>query len=465
MSQSLLSVKEVSSFLHVHPKTLYKWTDKGKIPYVRINGLIRFKKQEIESWQEKYRKKTAEFANFLPKFDLSLENYDKMLLKGRSALSKKSKRWNYGFGSVYIRKTKQGKDRWYADYHVNGKRIREVVKNAQNRAEAVLYLQEKVAEAFSQAHNPNKKKKPITFTELADRYINDYAKLNKRSWKQDMYRIEAHLKPFIGDINLNEIIPLHIEKYRAERLKIGVKKSTINRELAILKKMFNLAIDWKFTDHNPANTVKFFSERDNFKERILTKEEEYHLLEASPDHLKSIIKVALNTGIRRGEILNLKWSQIDLGRELIRVEKTKSGKSRVININSELFETLKKIRGENRKGDFVFTNPQTGCPFTTVKSSFKRASAQAKINDLRFHDFRHTFATRLAENGVHPFTMKELLGHSTFKMTERYTHPSQELKKRAVELLVEKSPKKPENLDVLARICHMEKRQASNLLN
>jgi integrase len=100
---------------------------------------------------------------------------------------------------------------------------------------------------------------------------------------------------------------------------------------------------------------------------------------------------------------------------------------------------------------------------TTVKRSFKRACDKAQIKDLRFHDLRHTFATRLAENGVHPFTMKELLGHSTVKMTERYTHPNQEQKKRAVELLVQKSTKKSEKSDDLAHICHTEKSHSNEL--
>ena len=118
----------------MHPNTTYKWTNEGKIPFIKINGQIRFEKEEIEEWKDKKKIKSIEITEFLPNFDLSLENYDKMHLKGRSALSKNLKRWNYGIGTIYIRKTKKGKERWCIDYQdENGERVRKVVKQSQSR--------------------------------------------------------------------------------------------------------------------------------------------------------------------------------------------------------------------------------------------------------------------------------------------------------------------------------------------
>jgi integrase len=256
-------------------------------------------------------------------------------------------------------------------------------------------------------------------------------------------------------MELNEITPLFIEKYRAKRLKTGVSKSTVNRDLAIMKKMFNLSIDWKLATENPVKKVKFFSEKDNLKERILTKEEEDRLLVASAEHLKPILIAALNTGMRLGEILSLKWGQIDFEKELVRVEKTKSGKIRYVNINSVLSKTLENLKAQD--GEFLFTNPETGQPLKDVKTAFKSACRRANIKNLRFHDLRHTFATRLVESGVDIITVKELLGHSTVKITERYTHPNQKLKEKAVELLA----KRPEKSDDLAHICHTERKKKS----
>lgn len=196
--------------------------------------------------------------------------------------------------------------------------------------------------------------------------------------------------------------------------------------------------------------------------RILTGDEEHRLLEVSPAHLKPVIVVALNTGMRRGEILNLKWNQIDFEKELIKVENTKSGKKRHIHINSELASLLLRLKSEEDSGEFVFVNPDTGKPFLDLKRAFKGACKKAAIEDLRFHDLRHTFASRLVENGVDLITVKDLLGHSTVKMTERYTHPNQDLKKKAVEMLVRKSRKGSKKADILAQICHVKKDSESS---
>jgi len=442
--------------MQVHPKTVYKWSEDGKIPHLRINGLLRFKKSEIEAWQDKNKRKILEFYSFLPKFDLSLEKYDKMLLKERSnALGKNSKRWNYGFGTVYTRKTKEGKDRWYLDYIVSGERKRHIVKNAQTRAEAVLVLQEKIAEAFSVAHNSRTKNRRTKFQELADSYINEYAKINKRSWRSDRYRIEAHMKSFFGNMDLEDIDPRSIENYRAERLEMGVTKSTVNREITIMKKMFNLAIDWKLTYENPVTKVKLFSEKDTQKERILTEEEELELLAESPDYLKPILVVALTTGMRRGEILNLRWKQVDMKKRQIRVEETKSGKNRTIPINDVLFKELLQIKQSSGKSVFIFPNPKTEKPYSEVKKSFKKACGRAGIEDLRFHDLRHTFATRLIESGVDIITVRDLLGHFSVRVTQRYTHTNQKQMKNAVQLLAQKALNKAKNADNLSHICHI----------
>ena len=296
------------------------------------------------------------------------------------------------------------------------------------------------------------------FKDLADMYLENYAKSNKRSWQDDKYRIDAHMNPFFGSYELQKVTPLLIEKYRAERLKAGVSRSTVNREITIMKKMFNLAIDWSLTDKNPIVKVKLFSEKDTMKERILT-EEEVRLMAESPEYLKPILIVALNSGMRRGEVLNLKWKQIDISKKLIRVENTKSGKNRVIPVNEYLYQVLLKAKCENGKSRFVFPNPETELPYTEVKKSFKSACERAGIDDLRFHDLRHTFATRLLESGVDLITVRDLLGHFSVRVTQRYTHSSQEQKKVAVELLTQKSLKKAEKQGNLLHSCDMNKEE------
>ncbi len=132
-------------------------------------------------------------------------------------------------------------------------------------------------------------------------------------------------------------------------------------------------------------------------------------------------------------------------------------------LNSELFKVLKEFRARNEKADFVFVNKETGLPYKDVKRAFKSACKRANISDLRLHDLRHTFASRLIENGVDLITVKELLGHSTVKMIERYTHPNHKQKRRAVEFLAKKSTKKPEKPDELAHIRHIDEDGPSEL--
>lgn len=464
--EQLLTVKEAADYLQVHQKTIYRNRD---IPSLDIPGIgIRIKKSDLEDFVDQKGARKQSLADVTDPMRPSkqfilkdLDVFDKLYLKSKKggtcgSMNGKRTRWNYGFGTVYVRKTKRGKERWYVDFLVNGTRIREVVKNAQDRSDAVLHLQERVSAFFSGDHKGIDKKKPFKFAELAERYLQDYSKVMKKSFMSDYYIVNAHLKPFFGEFVVDQITCLHLEKYRAERLAAGVSKSTTNRELAILSRIFSLGIDWGLGSENPVRKIRFFSEQENAKERILTGEEEIRLLKASPEHLKPILIVALNTGMRRGEILGLKWSQVDLERRVIKVERTKSGKNRFVFMNSDLLKVFEELHKAKGNGEQVFINSKTGRPFQDIKRAFKSACGKAGIEDLRVHDLRHTFASRLVERGADLITVKELLGHSTVKMTERYTHPNLAQKQKAVETLSQSGSLGPATPSDLSHICHTE---------
>ena len=433
--QRLLTTKEVSSSLHIHPNTVYRLVKKGEIPFLKIKGIgIRFEKEKVTEWLNQRSSKTYPLLEPFLKATLALDNYDKLFLKGgKSIMSQKI--WSYPFGSVYLRQTKSGKERWYIYYRFDGERVREVVKNAQSRADALKVLQVKVADAFRGKHGFKKEEKSIRFKEFAEEYIRNYAKANKRSWQTDEYMLKR-LKLFFGDKALKEINSLMVEQFRTTLLEEELTKSTANRYLALLKKMFNLAIDWGYLKENHVAKVKLYSEKDNLKERILADEEEQELLKATSTHLRPIVITAIHTGMRKGEILSLKWSQVDLSSGIIKVENTKSGKPRLIPINELLFKELLKLKNQNGKSQYVFLNPETQEPLKDIKKSFSGATGRAKIKDLRFHDLRHTFASRLIQKGVDLITVKELLGHHSVRVTERYTHSGIEQKKEAVEALI-----------------------------
>lgn len=457
---SLISIRELSDFLCIHPKSAYKLVSNGDLPTVRLpGGGIRFRRETIELWLKERTKSAVPRLDSLKASRLPIGDFDKIPLKGGRTMSAgKRTRWNYGFGAIYERKTKRDGVRWYLDYRdAKGRRVQKVAPLAVSQEEAAVALQEAVRREFDAEYRAKREREKITFQRLADTYIDDYAKANKRSWKCDWYRIEANMKPFFGSLELQSITPLIIERYRSGRLEKGISRSSINREITIMKRMFNLAIDWGLADSNPFVKVKLFSEKDTQKERILELEEEARLFEVAPDYLKPILLMALHTGMRRGEILNLRWKQVDFEKRLVTVLLTKSGKNRLIPLNDVLMADLARLKASQCKGELVFANPRTGLPYTEVKKSFKGACKKVGITDLRFHDLRHTFATRLIQAGVDIITVKELLGHYSIRMTQRYTHSNQFQKKMAVDRLARMTATdKPERPDLL-RICDTTK--------
>jgi excisionase family DNA binding protein len=446
----LLTVKELANLLHIHPKTVYRWKQIGKLPFLTKNGLIRFKRENIEEWIEKDSFKPVQIPA-LPSVDFSLGKYDKLMLKGgKSALGKTPKRWNYGFGSIYLRKTKNGKDRWYVDFKYNGQRKREVVNDAQGRGEALIALQRRVAEIFNGKYHPQREIESPKFIEFSEKFLQDYSKKEKKSWKTDECRLKK-IGEFFGAFRLKEITGIMILNFRESRLKQVISRLTINRECALLKKMFNWAIEKGYLQENPVRKVKMYSEKDTARDRVLSQKEEANLLQELAVHLKPIIIFALHTGLRYREILELKWKNVDLERRHIKVEHTKSGKVRFIPVNSILFAELVRLK-QAAKGEKVF-------PWRNVRTGFENACRRAKIANFTFHDLRRTFGTRLLERGVDIVTISKLYGHSSVLVTQNYLHPADELSKKAVELLTEEPQRGAHFKENLAHIWHTEKEE------
>ena len=165
--------------------------------------------------------------------------------------------------------------------------------------------------------------------------------------------------------------------------------------------------------------------------------------------------------MRKSEIVNLKWEQVDLRNKEIEVIKSKSGKKRIIPISEGLYEGMIALWKQNRNSEFVFQypDPETGEKrhIKYFRRAFENACRRAGIEGLTFHDLRHTFASRLVRFGVDLITVKDLLGHYSVKTTERYTHSNQEQKRNAVELLNnETCRKKAEKVVNLSLIRHTE---------
>jgi len=194
---------------------------------------------------------------------------------------------------------------WYADYYADGKRFQESTGTA-NRREAQKVLDVRLSEVHRGVFL---KPVDITLPEFGKRYI-EYAKLHKRSWKRDVQML-GHLEKFFGLCRLREITPLRIEEYQRDRVK-AVCPATSNREMALLKHMFNMAERWgQHQGTNPVRLVRFLPE-DNQRFETLSQEQEKSLLEGAPPYLREMIIFAINTGLRTSDIFVLQWPDVDL---------------------------------------------------------------------------------------------------------------------------------------------------------
>ncbi len=342
--------------------------------------------------------------------------------------------------SVYKRKYRDKKTgklvdskNWHICYFFEGKKIRESVGTNKRAAQRALEsIKGEIAQGKYSLKCDTKSPK---FEVYAEVYL-EYSKANKRSYETDVTMFKA-LSGFFKGYKLSKITPFLIEKYRIERSKKKTRmskkpiaKSTIDRELATLKAFFNMAIRDGKVDINPVTKVKLFKE-DNKKERILTFDEIEKLLNECTGHLKPIVLIALNTGMRLREILYLKWSHIDISRKIIVViqANSKSRKTKKIPMNGKVIEALLGIED---KSEYVFCNPETGEPYHSIKTAFGKALKRAGLEGVRFHDLRHTAATIMIMNGTDIVTVSKILGHSNIEMTMRYSHPTTEGKMDAV---------------------------------
>jgi integrase len=319
---------------------------------------------------------------------------------------------------------------WYIDYYVKGRRKRKKIGPSKKLATQVLNdVQLKIAKGEYLGIFDEKK---IPFEEYAKQYL-DFSKANK-AWstynRRDRFSIDNLLSFFKGKY-LFEITAEMIEKYKARRLE-KVTPASVNRELACLKHMYTKAVEWGYVKSNPAKGIKRLKEPPG-RLRYLKVEEVGELLRVCSDHIRPIVVTALNTGMRKSEILNLRWREADLKNRKITVINAKNNESRIIPINQTLYHEL-SVLSQSPKGEYVFSE-RNGRPFKDIKKGFYSALKKAGIKDFRFHDLRHTFGSHLVMQGVDLRTVQQVMGHKDIKMTMRYSHLSPEYVQKAVEKL------------------------------
>ena len=298
----------------------------------------------------------------------------------------------------------------------------------------------------------------------------DWVLVNQRRGGETLSLIRSNFGHWFSK-PLSNITVDDIDQWRTEKLKAGLARSTINRRVTALKGVLNKAVSWGVIHENTLAAVSPYSVDDRIV-RFLSPDEEHRLLQALEDreltkrkardsgnqwrktrgkdhmeefdtslfvdYLRPLVILALNTGLRRGELFGLEWQNVHLSDENPRLavesSTTKTRKLRHVPLNSIAKEVLEKWGPSSSQG-LVFPNPKTGKKFDNINRSWGNLLRAADISKFRFHDMRHTFASKLVMRNVSLYVVQRLLGHSSIEMTQRYSHLAPEFEAQAVEAL------------------------------
>lgn len=323
---------------------------------------------------------------------------------------------------------------WWLDYSVDGRRVRESTGST-NKKFAIELLSKRIVEIKENKYFDIRKKQKITFKDFSAKYLSQYSIPNKKSSSRDAQSIKLLSKQF-GNKFLYEIATEQIEIYKRERLE-KVQEPTINRELACLKHIFTKAIEWNYVSDNPVKKVKLFNEKNRRRLRYLEWNEIKKLVDVCGEKIKPMVIAALHTGMRQGEIIKLKWSDINFNRRFIMIDRTKNNEKRDIPMSAYLTDMLLELKQKSQSA-YVFANSsgKSWSRFGSIRKQFDDAMEKAEIEDFHFHDLRHTFASHLIMGGFDLLTVKELLGHKSLEMTLRYAHLSSDHKRLAVDSVI-----------------------------
>ena len=372
-------------------------------------------------------------------------------------------------------------------YRWHGKKTRvtigrcTVLKTAQAR-EAAKNLLADLTKGIDPGEKKRELKKPVpaaavrhTLKSFIDDEYQSWCEAHKDDGVATVKRIRAAFKDFL-DTPLTEIDSLAASRWRTKRLEAGKAATTINRDINALRSLFSTAVEWKYIHIHPLEGFQQLPDKGIPLTRYLSNDEESRLYEAleareqeksearnrgdawrekrgypplptSADPLLPMVVVSLNTGIRWGALTQLKWPDIDFDKQILTIRKEieKTKQNRYMPLNSKVVAALEEWKKVNTKGNKTNQSQElSGLIFPSrddevrdnVKKSWAGVKARANITNFRWHDLRHTFASKLVMRGVDLNTVRELMGHSDIKMTLRYAHLAPEHKAAAVAVLV-----------------------------
>jgi len=336
---------------------------------------------------------------------------------------------------------------WVIEFYHNGVRFKKALGKGISKTVAKERAEKFRREVREGQHQL--KARRITFEKFTEKYL-DHARVNKRpkSARRNEVSIKMMMMFFKGQL-IGSIHPFQVEGYKKARRDGGASPATVNRDVACLRNMMNMAVDWGYLRSSPLSRIKMIRE-DNEKMWVLSAEEEIRLLEEcakSPQrggkeqrYLVDLVRFALHSGMRLEEIFSLLKVDVHLDQDFLIVVDSKNHESRNVPLNETTKEIL--LRRMEKPGDHVFTNSKGG-KLTVLTNAFWSAAKEAglireeggKRVRFRFHDLRHTFGSRLGMGGVDLKSIMEILGHKSAKVAMRYQHPTPSHKLEAVRSL------------------------------
>ena len=330
-----------------------------------------------------------------------------------------------GFG---LRVTRAGIKSYILQYRIHGRQRKYTIGRHgdltpdQAREEAFT-LRAKITKGIDPQADKKKERGIPTLTKFSEEYL-EYAQGKKKTWQKDKTLLRLRILPRLGDYRLDTIEKRQVEKLHHD-IRNELTPATANRHLSLIKRMFNLAIDWGHIDINPARGVKGFKENNqrtawldaNQISRLFVVCEDY------PDpYIGALFPFLLMTGARRSEALQALWQNIDLERAMWLIPDAKSGRGRHVPLSPQVVTLLSNLP-KRPNNPYVFCGHVKGQQLVNVAKPWERIKVAANLpEDFRPHDLRHTFASWGVSNGIDLYQIQTLLGHSTSQMTQRYAH-------------------------------------------
>ena len=334
--------------------------------------------------------------------------------------------------------------------------------------EPTLNLRDAKARARGEMRGPRGQRR-ATWTQFLDDHYAPWVMEHRKTGAETVARLRSRFGAF-DDVRLAGISQFAVERWRSARLKGGVKPATVNRDFAALRAALTKAVEWRAIKAHPMSAVKASKVDTTGHVRYLSEDEETRLLGALKardehrrierecannwrrdrgyeelpafgaytDHLRPLVILALHTGCRRGELFELQWRDVDLvgARITVRAEAAKSGRARVVPMNADAVGAVRAWKKPGVESAHYVFPADDGGRLQDIKTGFLKVVRNVGLNDFRFHDLRHSFASNLVAAGVDLNTVRELLGHADLKMTIRYAHLAPEHKAAAVAKLV-----------------------------